>query len=116
MLWRSARGLKYAAPDTIKARSKEAMDSKTFLGGSPMGVLVRLLVLSLVVGVILHTLGITPQNFFFQINILLQRIYDLGFGAFQSIVEYLVLGAMVVVPIWLIARLVKTSRRPDATP
>ncbi len=92
------------------------MDTKTFLGGSPMGVLLRLVVLSLVVGVILSALGITPQNFFFQINVLLQRIYDLGFGAFQSIVEYLVLGAMVVVPIWLIARFVKTARRPDQTP
>jgi uncharacterized oligopeptide transporter (OPT) family protein len=92
------------------------MDTKTFLGGSPMAVLVRLLVLSLIVGVILSALGITPQNFFFQINVLLQRIYDLGFGAFQSIVEYLVLGAMVVVPIWLIARLLKTARRPDGTP
>ena len=92
------------------------MDTKTFLGGSPMAVLVRLLVLSLIVGVILSALGITPQNFFLQINVLLQRIYDLGFGAFQSIVEYLVLGAMVVVPIWLIARLLKTARRPDRTP
>jgi len=92
------------------------MDTKTFLGGSPMTVLVRLLVLSLIVGVILSALGITPQNFFFQINVLLQRIYDLGFGAFQSIVEYLVLGAMVVVPIWLIARLLKTARRPDGMP
>jgi uncharacterized oligopeptide transporter (OPT) family protein len=98
-----------------QGEEQEDMDIKTFLGGSPMGVLVRLLVLSLVVGVILSALGITPQNFFFQINVLLQRIYDLGFGAFQSIVEYLVLGAMVVVPIWLIARLLKTARRPDGT-
>jgi uncharacterized oligopeptide transporter (OPT) family protein len=92
------------------------MDSKTFLGGSPVGVLVRLLVLSLVVGVILHALGITPQNIFQRIDELLRNIYNLGFGVFQSIVEYLVLGAMVVVPIWLIARLVKTARSPDATP
>jgi Family of unknown function (DUF6460) len=91
------------------------MDAKTFLGGSPMGVFVRLVVLSLVVGVILSALGITPQNFFFQINVLLQRIYDLGFGAFQSLVEYLVLGAMVVVPIWLVVRFVKTARSPEGT-
>jgi hypothetical protein len=116
MLWRSARGSKYAVPGTIKARSEEAMDSKTFLGGSPMGVLVRLLVLSLVVGIILHVLGITPRNIFQRIDELLRGIYDLGFGVFQSIIEYLVLGAMVVVPIWLIARVVKTARRPDATP
>jgi hypothetical protein len=31
-------------------------------------------------------------------------------------VEYLVLGAMVVIPIWFIARLVKTARRPDGQP
>ena len=92
------------------------MDAKTFLGGSPMGVFIRLVVLSLVVGVILSALGITPQNFFFQINVLLQRIYDLGFGVFQSVIEYLVLGAMVVVPIWLVARLLKTAQRTGGTP
>jgi large-conductance mechanosensitive channel len=92
------------------------MDAKTFLGGSPMGVFVRLVVLSLVVGVILSALGITPQNFFFEINVLLQRIVDLGFGAFQSVIEYLLLGAMVVVPIWLVVRLAKTAQRSGSTP
>jgi len=87
------------------------MDRDTFLGGSPFGVLVRLVLLSIVVGVVLSALGITPQNFFYQINVLLRRIYDLGFGAFQSVVEYLVLGAMVVVPIWLVIRLIKAARR-----
>ena len=87
------------------------MDRETFLGGSPFGVLIRLVLLSIVVGVILTALGITPQNFFYQINILLRRIYDLGFGAFESLLQYLILGAMVVVPIWLIARLIKTARR-----
>ena len=89
------------------------MDRNTFLGGSPLGVLIRLVLLSIVVGVILSALGITPDNFFYQIRLLLQRIYDLGFGAFVSVVEYLVLGAMVVVPIWLIARLIKTMRRSN---
>jgi uncharacterized oligopeptide transporter (OPT) family protein len=91
------------------------MDRETFLGGSPLGVLIRLALLSIVVGVVLSALGITPDNFFYQIRLLLQRIYDLGFGAFQSVVEYLVLGAMVVVPIWLIARLIKTLRRSKET-
>jgi uncharacterized oligopeptide transporter (OPT) family protein len=77
---------------------------------------VILALLAVVVGVVLSALGITPKNFFYQINLLLQRIYDLGFGVFQSIVEYLVLGAMVVIPIWLVARLVKMARRPDGQP
>jgi hypothetical protein len=89
------------------------MDLDKFVGGSPVGVLVRLVLLSIVVGVILSALGITPSNFFYQINVLLRRIYDLGFGAFESVVEYLVLGAMVVVPIWLIARLFKMRRSDE---
>ncbi|HEY7669957.1 MAG TPA: DUF6460 domain-containing protein [Hyphomicrobium sp.] len=92
------------------------MDRETFLGGSPLGVLIRLVLLSIVVGVVLSALGITPQNFFYQINVLLRRIYDLGFGAVESVIEYLVLGAMVVVPIWLIARVIKTARRSKETP
>jgi hypothetical protein len=92
------------------------MDRNTFLGGSVLGVLVRLLVLSLVVGIVLSTLGITPENFFYQINVLLRRIYDLGFGAIESVLGYVILGAMVVVPIWLISRLIKASRGPDVPP
>lgn len=93
-----------------------AIDRDTFLGGSPLGVLIRLVLLSIVVGVVLKALGITPDNFFYQIRLLLQRIYDLGFGALESIAEYLVLGAMVVVPIWLIARLIKSARRSKESP
>ena len=59
------------------------MDRNTFLGGSVLGVLVRLIVLSIVVGVVLSALGITPQNIFYQFNIMLRRIYDLGFGAIE---------------------------------
>ena len=92
------------------------MDRETFLGGSVFGVVIRLAVLSIVVGVVLSALGITPDNFFYQIRLLLQRIYDLGFGAIESALEYLLLGAMVVLPIWLIARILKTVRRHKETP
>jgi len=90
------------------------MNRETFLGGSVLGVTIRLVLLSIVVGVILTALGITPENFFYQINVLLRRIYDLGFGAIESVFQYLVLGAMVVVPIWLIARLIKAAGRSNS--
>jgi hypothetical protein len=89
------------------------MDRETFLGGSPFGVIIRLVLLSIVVGVVLSALGITPDNFFYQINLLLRRIYDLGFETFEWVLGYLVLGAMVVVPIWLITRLIKVLGRPS---
>jgi hypothetical protein len=64
-----------------------------------------------VVGVILSALGITPRNFFYQIEVLLRRIYDLGFETFDWVLGYLLLGAMVVVPIWLVARLINALQR-----
>lgn len=81
------------------------MDPRTIFGGNPLGVIIRLALLSLVVGVVLSALGITPRNFLYHIEILLRRIYDLGFATFDWLLQYLILGAIVVVPIWLVARL-----------
>lgn len=89
------------------------MDPKTLFGGNPLGVIIRLVLLSIVVGVVLSALGITPRNFFYHIEVLLRRIYDMGFATFDWLLQYLVLGAIVVVPIWLIARLLGAFGRRD---
>ncbi len=91
------------------------MDSKTIFGGNPLGVIIRLLLLSIAVGVVLSVLGITPQNFLERLNTIITNIYNLGFDAFESILGYLLLGAMVVIPIWLVMRLAsaRKSGRPE---
>ncbi|MEO1280455.1 MAG: DUF6460 domain-containing protein [Pseudomonadota bacterium] len=81
------------------------MDTRQIFGGNPLGVLIRLIILSLVVGVVLSAMGITPQNLFYQLNILAGRLYEMGFGAVEWVFGYVLLGAMIVVPIWLISRL-----------
>ena len=81
------------------------MDKNDLIGGSVFGVVMRLIVLSLVVGIVLSALGITPANLFRSIDVLIRRLYDLGFGAIDWVLQYILVGAMVVVPIWLIARL-----------
>jgi len=81
------------------------MDRNQLFGGNPLAVALRLAVLSIVVGVILSALGITPQNLFYNLNMIKRRIYDMGFGAVEWVLGYLILGAMVVVPVWFIARL-----------
>jgi hypothetical protein len=88
----------------------DCMDRNTIFGGNPFGVLLRLALISIVVGIVMKALGIDLGNFFQRINELLRNIYDLGFGAIEWIVEYMLLGALVVVPIWLIARLAGASR------
>ena len=89
------------------------MDTRTLLGGSPLGVVLRLAVISLIVGIVLSALGITPENLFYRLDLLIRRIYDLGFGAFEWVLGYFLLGAMIVVPIWLLARFFGVMKTSD---
>lgn len=81
------------------------MDHNTLFGGKPVAVIVRLILLSIVVGIVMSAMGITPHNLFSRLEDLIRHIYDLGFGAIEWLLSYLLLGALVVVPIWLIARI-----------
>jgi hypothetical protein len=87
------------------------MDGRTIFGGSPVAVVIRLALISIVVGVVLGALGINLRNFFDRINELLRSIYDLGFGAVDWLLQYLLLGALIVVPIWAIARVAAILKR-----
>lgn len=89
------------------------MDRETLFGGNPLATLVRLAVLSIIVGIVLSALDITPRDLVFRLRLLVQRVYDLGFGAVEQAASYLLLGAVVVVPIWLLARLFGGARSRD---
>lgn len=75
-----------------------------FFGGSPAWVLVRLVILSVVVGVILAALGLDPMNILSSLERLVRNLFSFGFEAFESLWRYFLLGAVVVVPLWLIMR------------
>lgn len=79
-------------------------------GGNPIGVIIRLIVLSIVVGIVLTALGISPDNILYRLQLLFQRLYDLGFGTIDSLFGYFMIGALVVIPIWIISRLVRGVR------
>ncbi|MCO5131731.1 MAG: DUF6460 domain-containing protein [Xanthobacteraceae bacterium] len=81
-----------------------------FLGGTPLAVAFRLVLLSILVGVVLAAIGLDPWNIVHSIRLLLFRIWDLGFDAISGLWRYFLLGAVIVVPIWLIARLVNAPR------
>lgn len=76
-----------------------------FLGGSPGAVLMRLLVMSLVVGAILVWLDIQPYEIFRAFERFFQRLWLMGFDALREIASYIVAGAIIVVPIWLVMRI-----------
>ena len=81
-----------------------------FAGGSPVAVLVRLILLSILVGVILNVLGFDPWNIIPSIQRFVLGIWDMGFDAIRWIWRIFLLGAIIVIPIWLIVRLVRTPR------
>ncbi|MFV2092156.1 MAG: DUF6460 domain-containing protein [Hyphomicrobiales bacterium] len=78
---------------------------KKFFGGPPGAVIIRLGVVSVIVGVILTSIGIRPYDIVNSLSRLVIRIYDMGFDAIGWLFAYLWLGALVVVPIWAISRI-----------
>ena len=81
-----------------------------FLGGSPLTVAFRLILLSILVGVVLAAIGFDPWNIVNSIRLLIRRIWDLGFDAINGLWRYFLLGAVIVVPIWLISRMFSAPR------
>jgi hypothetical protein len=82
-----------------------------FLGGSPGSVFLRLFFVSLIVGALFMWLDIRPADILRGITDLIDRISRLGFNAFREIIDYVLVGAAVVVPIWLVLRLLNMRDR-----
>lgn len=80
-----------------------------FLGGSLLGVIVKLAAISIAVGVLLAWLDLTPWALVSSLRRLAERLFAQGFDVLHDLVGYLLLGAVVVVPIWLVIRLVKST-------
>jgi Family of unknown function (DUF6460) len=94
------------APSPPNARSpRDETALNRFLGGSPGGVFLRLLFVSLIVGAFLMWLDIRPWDIFRGLKELVDRIWALGFDAIREIADYVLAGAAIVVPVWLVLRL-----------
>src|ERR1700746_2424755 len=81
-----------------------------FLGGSPLAVAFRLILLSILVGVVLAAIGLDSWHILYTIRRLFQSIWDFGFDAINWAWRYFLLGAVIVIPIWLLSRLFGAPR------
>jgi hypothetical protein len=79
-------------------------------GGSPLAVLVRLALVSILVGVILSALGLDPFDIVRSIERLFRTLWEMGFDIVQYVWRYFLLGAVIVIPIWIVIRLVNAPR------
>ncbi|MDD7911132.1 MULTISPECIES: DUF6460 domain-containing protein [Pseudovibrio] len=81
-----------------------------FLGGSPGRVALRLVFLSFVVGIVLSALNISPLDIYYGIQDFFLRIWNMGFDVLGQLGSYLLIGAVVVIPIWFISRLLQSGK------
>jgi hypothetical protein len=81
-----------------------------FFGGPPLAVAGRLILLSILVGVILAAIGLDPWNIIESVRRLIENIWNMGFDAVRWLWQYFLLGAVIVLPIWVLVRLAKVPR------
>ena len=82
-----------------------------FLGGPPLSVAIRIILLCVLVGFVLHALGLDPWNVWRTLSDLVTHIWNMGWDAVVWVGRYFLIGAVIVLPIWLLMRLAK-SRTP----
>jgi hypothetical protein len=100
-------------PGTTEANDDMASNNslENFLGGSPLNVFVKLLFISLVVGALLMWLELRPTDILHGVQRFLHRIYGLGFDAVRVVFEYIAAGALIVLPIWFVLRIMSMGGR-----
>src|SRR5262249_27706787 len=104
--WRSAGMLQCRRMEPVMSENQVTR----WGGGFPMGRLVRLILVSILVGVILSALGLDPFDIIHSIERLIRSIWNMGFDAIRWLWRYFLLGAVIVIPIWFIMRMVNAPR------
>ncbi len=83
-----------------------------FLGDSPWRVIIKLIVISLLVGMVMNFFGWSPIGVVYWLRDLALDLWYMGFVTVDRFLGYLLLGAAVVIPVFLILRLLSYRRQP----
>lgn len=81
-----------------------------FLGDSPGRTLVKLAVVSLIVGFVMKVFGWQPWDLVAGIRHFVLELWHSGFAALGRFGDYLILGATIVLPLFVILRLFNYRR------
>ncbi|WVT73701.1 DUF6460 domain-containing protein [Sinorhizobium chiapasense] len=80
------------------------------LGDTPLRVLVKLVVVSILVGFVMTVFGWYPTDIYFAVRNFLLDLWYTGFAALGRVGDYLLLGAAIVVPAFVILRILSYRR------
>lgn len=81
-----------------------------FLGDSPLRVLIKLIVISFLVGIVMNAFGWSPYDVIYGIRDFFLDIWNMGFRAVDRFLGYFLLGAAVVIPAFIILRLLSLRK------
>ncbi|WP_336055785.1 DUF6460 domain-containing protein [Nitratireductor sp. CH_MIT9313-5] len=81
-----------------------------FLGDSPLRILVKLLVVSFIVGFIMSVFHWSPWDVWYSLRDMVLHVWNMGFDALGNLAGYIVLGAVIVVPAFIILRILSFRR------
>lgn len=76
-----------------------------FLGDSPLRVAIKLLIISFLVGVVMSTFGWSPYEVVAWARDTVMRAWNMGFATVDRFLEYMLLGAAIVIPAFIVLRL-----------
>lgn len=81
-----------------------------FLGDSPLRVLLKLIIISFLVGLVMSAFGWSPFDVIDGIREFFLDIWNMGFSALERFIGYFLLGAAIVVPAFIVLRLFSYRR------
>ena len=81
-----------------------------FLGDSVLRTVLKLLVVSFIVGVIMSAFNWYPLDVFYWIRDAAVNLWNMGCATLGRFGSYLVLGASIVIPLFIIIRLLNYRR------
>ena len=95
-----------------KTAGSEAVSGQInrFLGDTIGRTILKLLVISFIVGVVMAAFNWSPFDVFYVVRDFIIRIWQQGFAALGRVGEYLALGAAIVVPVFLLLRILNYRR------
>jgi len=81
-----------------------------FFGDTPLRIAIKLVILSLLVGVVMSAFGWTVWDIYFGLRDFVLRVWDMGFAALGRFGDYILVGAAVVVPVFIVLRILSWRR------
>lgn len=81
-----------------------------FLGDTPLRIAIKLIVVSFLVGIVMAAFGWSPWDVLHGIREAVVGVWNMGFAAIGRFWHYFLLGAVVVVPAFLVLRVLNYRR------